>query len=119
MTGSKIWLVLLMYTLDEGRGLTALRWIAVGGSTEGVMCSSEYGISGSGCGTGAALRTKSWNEGMFCGVVGVAGYVAIGGGLLSFCCFLGTAMCGCEILSVVFAISMRLDVEIVVRQVIR
>lgn len=107
-----------MYTLDEGRGFTGLRWIAVGNGAGGVMCSSEYGISGSGVGTGAALLTKSWKEGILCGVVGVGGYAAIWGGLLLFCCFLGTAICGCEILSVVFVILVTLAVGIVLRQVV-
>lgn len=106
-----------MYTLDEGRGFTGLRWIAVGSGANGVMCSSEYGISGSGIGTGAALRTKSWKDGIVCGVVGVEGYAAICGGLLLFCCFFGTAIWGCEILSVVFAMLVSLAVEIDLRQV--
>lgn len=71
--------------------------------------------SGSGSGTGAARRTKSWNEGMFSGVTGVEGYVAIEGGVLWFCCAFGTAKCGCEILRVVFAI-LKLIVEIELRQ---
>jgi len=107
-----------MYTLDEGRGLTGLRCIVVGSITGDVMCNSEYGISGSGSGTGAALRMNSWNEGAICGVVGVTEYVAIGGGVLLACCFLGTAIWGCEILSVLFVILMRLAELIVLRQVI-
>lgn len=84
------------------------------------MCSSEYGMSASGsdsgAGNGAARRTKSWNEGMFSGVTGVGGYVAIEGGVLCFCCLFGTAKCGCEILSVVFAILVDSAVGTEVRQ---